>query len=249
MLEDKDGRTKAISEDQFMKLLKTKFTDSLKAWANNTRFYRGSQTAAGDRLYIDPKKFTRNSISNQNYYTLIMSYDKAWSAFPPRDKCLIASTGQGTASNYGRVYHVLPENGAKIGVAPSHDIWSSFNGTLGGSHNLMPLLDMLEDEFTHVSLGQESNENIRDFKEACKKATGRIGPGHPMVIMTNMPYTKKMGLYNWVTQIFDPKKNGFKVIKAGTTLKEPDREVWTDGECLLSTYNVLHDLLWNTKWS
>jgi hypothetical protein len=63
-----------------------------------------------------------------------------------------------------------------------------------------------------------------------------------MILTSNVPYTKKMGLYNWVAKVFSPKENGFRVIKAGQTFKESDREVWTDGECLLSTYNVLSNM-------
>ena len=248
LLEDREGRSKALDEKTFNTLLNTKFTDSFKAYNSSMmiRYWRGTKTSAAPFMYTDPKKFIRSSISNQNYYTLIMSYDPSWSKFPPRDKCIVASTNKGTASNYGKAYVVLPENGAKIGIAPSHDIWSSWRGTQGGSYNLQPLLDMLENLFLEVSMADDANDNINGFKKACKLAEKKINSmsaedKNTWHILTGWEkYDSKKGLYKWVTEMFSPTKNDFKVIKAGEPHRaSADTEIWTDGECLLCDFVAL----------
>jgi len=227
---ESDGRAKPIGDKDFKQLIETKYKDSVNAYRKDIRYYRGTESSSASTLYIDPKKFIRSSKQNQNYYTLLMSYDPSWSKYPPRDKSVIATTNIGYAQNYGTPYIVLPENGATIGIAPSPDIWSSFRTTLGGSHNLMPLLDHLEDLFLEANF-EDAGKDYKTFKEACKKARVNVGE---LKTYSKVPYSKKDGLYKWLVDVFSPDKNRFKVIKAGDAHQAgTDSEVWTDGECLL----------------
>lgn len=249
LLEEGGGRATAINQKTFDTLVKTKFKDSFYTStltsSNHKNFHRGTRTSLASILYLDPKKFIRSSVSNQNYYTLIMSYDPSWSKYPPRDKCIIGTTSISTASNYGKPYFVLPENNARIGIAPKCDIWSSFNATLGGSHYLMPLLDLLENLFIEVSMADEAQDTLAGFKKACSLAENKISSMDEedkntwYALTSHHKYDKKKGLYKWVTEIFSPTSNNFEVIKVGERFNQTDVELWTDGECLLCTSDVL----------
>ena len=248
LIEGNDGRAKIIDEITFTKILNTKCTDSFRAFKDFTRFYRGTKTAFAPTLHIDPKVFTRSSKDNQNYYTLIMSHDTTWKRFPPRNKSIIATTNSGTAEAYGKPYIVFPFNGSRIGIAPSNDIWSSWKDTLSGS-NLIPLLDSLEQLFLGVNMADEANESIKGLKDACSRVNPKIITGQkasrmkqgPFYLLANsIPFDKKEGLYKWLTKVFSPEK--FTTIKAGDSFRGNNNEIWTDGECLLCTFDALFEI-------
>lgn len=68
----------------------------------------------------------RTSANTDNYYTLLVDHDPAWSDYPPRSSSIIASSKLRVAQGYGTPYVVLPEHDPQIGICSEADYWVSF---------------------------------------------------------------------------------------------------------------------------
>lgn len=79
---------------------------------------------------------TRKSANTDNYYTLLVDHDPAWSDYPPRSASVICSNQTWNAKSYGDVYVVLPEGDPIVGVCAKQDFWYSFPRLKKLTHNL-----------------------------------------------------------------------------------------------------------------
>lgn len=128
-------RSKDLSYDECLKELRTgKYSDMINYISRGgVPMMRGSRY--GSYAYIDPyKSAPRKSMYTSNYYTLLMSKLSVWKKFPPREYAVICSTNRKKASDYGNVVYVLPQNGSKIGVTSSNDLWGSFGKYIGSGN-------------------------------------------------------------------------------------------------------------------
>lgn len=75
---------------------------------------------------IDPSKYERKPMDNRNaFYKYFMDENDNW---PKRSKSLIMSTESGLILYGDYTYRVIPlEKNRKVAVAPTSDIWTSFN--------------------------------------------------------------------------------------------------------------------------
>lgn len=139
-------RSVEMKSDEFIaELTSSKYSDMLRYLKKGgTPMYRGGRYEY-DYLYIDPyQSKPRESMYTSNYYTLLMSKLPSWKNFPPREYAIIGSTGYSKARSYGSgVNIVIPQNGSKIGIANSSDLWGSFGKYIGdGQFGDGPLGDM-----------------------------------------------------------------------------------------------------------
>lgn len=115
---------------------------ALQAFSRGARIYRGLSYSESKFLHKPQMQFgQRVSANTENYYTLIVDHDPAWSDYPPRSSSIIASNQSHVASGYGTTYLVLPEGDPQIGICSKADYWISFPRVeaLGGHTDLSEL--------------------------------------------------------------------------------------------------------------
>lgn len=100
---------------------------ALQAFDRGTRIFRGLSYSDAPYLHKPQMQFgQRTSANTENYYTLVVDHDDAWSDYPPRSSSIIASNRLHVARGYGMTYVVLPEHDPQIGICSKADYWISF---------------------------------------------------------------------------------------------------------------------------
>lgn len=100
---------------------------ALDAFNKGVKIYRGiSHSDSAFRFKPQMQFGQRTSANTENYYTLIVDHDPAWSDYPPRSSSIIASSKLHVAQGYGTAYVVLPEHDPQIGICSEADYWVSF---------------------------------------------------------------------------------------------------------------------------
>lgn len=242
-----EGRSRQITFDQSIQMAK-KCMDAINLYKNrDIGILRGIQTTnihdikpyKGDFLSVQPSKFTRKSAyAEGNHYTLLLDNLPSWNKFPKRSKSIVGSTDINKARSYDEsdnVYVVFPVNGSRIGVCPTSDIFSSFDGfRSAGDFNLMMLNNISDKTWKSFIDSIDTYERIFD-QETINYSFGGIHKFDKL-------YDKYNNLFDTIAKVFDPQDNGFDVVKSGTTIPR-GREVWTDGDCLLIQYDKVDEWL------
>jgi len=209
---------------------------------DGTTIYRRPWTD-GDYIYTDPSKGTRVSANVPNYYTLIIDNHPAWKKFPKRGKSVICSTSR----EYSE-YILLPEDGSKIGICPTFDIWNSFQKTGIDS------LDIWSYDFEAILGNRGFDKSWNSLKKAIGIVTKRknwVANSIQRLITNPTVYndwireffnSDKEDFLKYVRGLFDPKENGFKLAKSGDNLPA-EKELWTDGKCLLIRSGVYEEFI------
>jgi hypothetical protein len=100
---------------------------ALSTFDRKVRLYRGlSHTESAFRYKAQMQSGQRVSANTENYYTLIVDHDNAWSDYPPRSASIITTNKLHEAGGYGTTYVVLPEGDPQIGICSKADYWVSF---------------------------------------------------------------------------------------------------------------------------
>ena len=250
-----ESRLKKIEYLEAHDLVQTEFSDSLKIWERDYGYiYRGVPKVKFDYAIGNGKASTkRKSANTDNYSTLFFDNYSSWTSFPKRSESFICSTAYSRAAEYnvtGSVYNVLPANGIKIGVCPDVDIFSSFSDTLSNSYvaevnqfiktvifcfnqEYNVNLDLQDDDWNKLkktldiikSELQPDNEKLKHFIESLKKINRFVYES----VTSDIPFNGDM--VEFLSKIYDPKKNGFSIKKAGQKLPK-NKEVWMSGRCL-----------------
>lgn len=234
---NKETRSKDISEEEAIKIVKTKCKQAVKIYtSSNTRIYRGLyKSGLGYYRYVEPSKFKRLSANINNYYTLMIDNFKAWSKYPKRSKSIVCTTDANRACMYSHCNYpfvVFPFDGAKIGVCPEFDIWDTYVDV----DSFIPItLDQLTNELERQFIFSYGSHIFEwsDFKKACKeldKDKKNIDYGGE--ILTEYFLDEKIKLIEWLEKLFTPKKCKFKLININQ-MKDDRKEVWTDANSVL----------------
>jgi len=223
----KEDRSKPISKEEAEKIINTKCKASLKG----TPIYRGKRrTSPFNFGIIDPKKYVRTSADTLNYYTLLIDHIlPEWKNYPKRSQSIICSTSPEYAKSYGSVYMVYPFDGSKIGVCPRGDIWSSFETFSGELDTFNIDLKMLG-EANDIKLSETDPKLLKKQIQSLKRDVAYFNPYSKF--FKEWVKNEKLDLLDLIEKAFDPKKNGFKLVKAGDKIPF-DKEVWTDGKSIL----------------
>lgn len=253
-----ERRTEKLDQKEALKMLSTSHSVAAKGVVDRyKRIYRGIGNFETDFAIVRPSQYTRMSKNTLNAYTLLLDNLPEWKEYPKRSKSIIATTAYGRAADYaagGPVYIVFPENGAKIGVCSTWDIWDSFD---------MPVSDM--SEFNNqlrnlILVALDTNdvyaeefkdwkgflENL-DFIDKNKTATYNNDPIAMAGIVRDLKleeyfFKGKGKLINHLADLLDPVKNGFELKRVGEKLPE-GKEVWTDADCVFVAYKHFMDNL------
>lgn len=239
-----ENRGKSLSEEEAIQLLKDNCSLAIKEYYKDNSIIRGVHTKIPYR-YINPKKESpRKSANTQNYYTLLIDNSPKWKDYPKRSQSLICATSKW--SSYGYNYNVFPYDGSKIGVASDSDFWFSFSKTLK---------NVMVNDFNIQLINLMDNFNILDFDDKSYSEIKKSFDIFDMYAKHNgIPETinkikrlsikwienYKGDLMKTVSDVLDPNKNGFSLKKIGDSLPK-DREVWTDGECILVSKILMTD--------
>jgi hypothetical protein len=115
-----------ITERQLKQAL-PKLQTALDAFQRGVRIYRGLSHSDSKYRHKAQMQFgQRVSANTDNYYTLVVDHDPAWSDYPPRSSSIIASSKLHVAGGYGTPYVVLCEGDPQIGICSEADYWVSF---------------------------------------------------------------------------------------------------------------------------
>lgn len=256
---ESNRRSSSISSQEAIDIIKSNCRDFLKERV--VKIFRGIDSD-DEFLLVKPSEGTlRRSANASNHYTLLIDNSDRWKEFPKRSKSIICTTDELHASAYGDVYYVIPFDGARIGMCPAPDIWTSFGGS--GIYNLDSLTADLErlgvSDFDFKSM----SDDLKKLED--KVVNKELKMDVPSKLASIIYKTLSGSSYNWdfgrdiskivsrfseiregglntslldyLDEIFDPKRNRFKI----TSYSDIDRnehlktskEVWTDSNCIM----------------
>lgn len=239
----KTGRGRIIKEEEADKLLATKHSS---AYIKHIDIYRSVENY-GKYVYIDPLKSKEKRISRNtnNFYTLMIDNFSEWKEFPKRSKSIICTNNFEYASHFSDdVYNVYPENGAKIGVCPTSDIWGAVANCKGYELTFDVVVYIMEDICQLADISGKGDESYQVMINAFKKIDDKKIDELPESFLTGSSYSlslsalwkeyieSKQTFLKFMQKIMDPNKSGFKIIKAGDKLPV-NREVWISAPCVL----------------
>jgi hypothetical protein len=226
-----EGRSKKLSEEDAMDLIKTKCSKAYKKVKyEGTWIYRGAKNHDDMFYVVDPTKgVSRKSKNTANYYTLMVDNFKSWSKFPKRSKSIICSTGAIYSIGFGNLFRIFPYDNAKIGLAPGYDLWYSFplSRKMLGIYSMSDIEDLMD----NLDIEVKYLKDWKTLSDRIKKRGSELVGNKPRFLKETF-YDKwlKSGdqLLDYFEKALDPKKNGFKIVKPGDELPE-DHEVWIGG--------------------
>lgn len=220
-----------------------------------TKIFRGVASYYADYLIIRPSlsEPRKSPYADHNYYNLLLSNLPSWKKYPPRNKSISCTTDWDNAKERSldsyseggdNVYYVLAKDGSKIGECPSDDIWYSFEVLRDvGAFNLNRFNLMLND-FIEINYGRKSSmeTNYKVFLKVCMNLDKKRDNNLLDIALESWNYNVRnlfkgyvngnTPLIKYLDHLLDPENNGFKLKKAGDKFHQ-EREVWTDGDCLL----------------
>ncbi len=232
-----ENRSKSIKYDEALNVLKTKCKQAVKNYNKGSVLYRGIDNN-GNYLYVNPKKYTRESSNTMNYYTLINDNSPAWKKYPKRSESIICSTEYSTASDYGDEFVVFPFDNAKIGVCSESDYWFSFD-------NIEPITSLddwnyqLERLFKQVDIPLDDTSfkriqtsfNIFDMTFSKNKESLDILVNEDGFTILD-GYDDFNDMMKFIQDTLHPNNNDFDLVKIGQYIAV-GKECWTDSKCLL----------------
>ncbi|NIQ04722.1 MAG: hypothetical protein GWO20_03015, partial [Candidatus Korarchaeota archaeon] len=135
------------------------------------------------------------------------------------------------------MYHVLPENGEKIGVCSDRDIFTSFPKTLGFAY-VGEVNDIIWQILETAGVSTRVDDSWDTFNDANElvenyfyKNENKLEKIQDEIKIQGIKAPFEGDIIEWMYKIYDPKKNGFQIKKSGELLPT-DREVWMSGNCL-----------------
>lgn len=252
-------RSKPITEQEAVSLLKTHCKDAYKYFLNHSGasiLYRGLAEPKAEYFWIDPKSRIRTSKEGMDYYQIIMETLPVWKDFPPRRTALICSNHEDRITYYGHPFAVFPYDGAKFGIAPDDDIWTSFKGIeeygcdLTAWDGFMKFLLSKFFKWAEIANRTDKPEVFVQLLHKIDAAYAELGrdrfgeflygkdamlnhiAGSLVVFLMN--YNGNM--WEYFAKLFDPAKNNFKMAKGIDQLElymNKTHEVWTDSPAVL----------------
>ena len=243
-------KTLINSENKLVEVLRNGYS---QYFANQSeyRVFRGaSATGSAIGHITNPKVEGRTSAHTSNEYTLLMSNDPLWSAFPKRSESIICTTSTGGASSYGIVYAVIPPDSFKFGVVPAADLWDGFDtiDRIAGSYGMDTFNRQLRNIiFTIYSdEGPSIVKTYQGLRTALESITYKTIASVNFDSNSNKLYSyiesklnsnRNSNAYDIIMQeLLNPSKNGFWTLTSHSEfskLPTGSSELWTDSTCVL----------------
>jgi len=234
-------RSTHISEDEAIDGIKSHCKDALESHKVGRRIYRGVHMD-GNAYIVKPGEHTRVSANTYNTYTLLIDHSKKWAKYPKRSKSIICTSSSGGTQGYGEVFVVFPKDGYKFGVCPTYDMWESFDAhikiSLNGFNNTL-------ERFLHnldIDFNIDYLRKYEDLELMCKKidmVLQNTQENHISTLSWLSEYDRYGNFMDLLEYLFDPEDNGFKIETDISRVPINEREVWTDSDSYLVSYEWL----------
>lgn len=119
-------------DDAIDTLSKPEYSQAIEAYNSGFEIYRGDWNIGNSSDFgTEIVPGIRVSQNTSNVYTRLLSdILPSWKNFPPRNRAVICTTSANTASDFGNLYVIFPENETKIGICSDYDIWNSFDDNI-----------------------------------------------------------------------------------------------------------------------
>ena len=230
-----EGRTKYISEDMALRTIRKNCKKNFKMLTlSPNKIFRGIHGFKDDFGIIDTNKGNlRKSANTKNYMTLLMDNLSSWNNMPKRSKSIICTNSKMYAGGYGQIYNVIPFDNTKIAIAPSNDIWLSFNFLNDNNYDIMDFNDDLSKMFNYNNIkvndsSYQSLENgLRELQQNYKDNPIKIN-----TLFENLLNSKD--IIKKLNDLMDPLSNGFMGgIDKISKLYSSEREIWIQGQSIL----------------
>jgi len=224
-----NNRTKSISDEEATKLINNNCKKNIKRlFEGNIKLFRGIETGPKRCGLVDSNSGSpRKSANTFNYMTLLMDNLPSWNGWPKRSKSIICSTDLESTDGYGSyIYYVIPYDNAKIGVCSDYDLWQSFK--YGLNHSVRSFNNQLYDLLNNNGL-DDQDDDYKTLIKTLEELVDINSNGHSSIIMEFFG-DDSSNVLNHINQLFDPKKNGFKM---GIEHLQHDKEVWIQGKSIL----------------
>ncbi len=193
--------------------------------------WRGSSGNHPIVRLVDPSQGVRKSENISNHYTQIMDHSPYYKGWPPRSNSLICSTSYARASQYGKLYAVIPFNGTKIGIARDSDIWLTeldFR-ELAWDTNFHKFARWMQsmgfpEEFEDMVWYGNSSTFANQFKFEFYETDTKIQPNQ---------------FIEYVTKCMDPYQLGFSLedTSSFSSVEYENRECWFSDKCYMIEKN------------
>lgn len=238
--ESKDGKygSTSLSVNSAIDII----NNNCKSWMQNideydSRIYRGIELIPDTILVSDPKLVKRDSVGlKRNYYMMHLDNSKNWEKFPKRSNSLICTTSQAEAAFWGRVFNVIPFDGAKFAVINQSDIWNL-------SYKILPTssLKSITDIFKYIE-DTYYNKKVNTYSELLKfyKFIEKNYKSFKMYDINMERMFKEYEKYNtsffeFMEIVYHPKNVNTKLIRYNNNYKhgKERNEMWTNSKCIL----------------
>jgi len=210
-------------------------------WLENpVKIIRGIKS---EEKYFHSNPVKRFSRDNANYYTTLIDNAPSWKGYPKRGKAFSCSISTLHLGSTG--YIVVPEDGAKWGIAPTDDIFQSFRPAIekivGYSYwDIDRFFRDLED--SAFKLGIEFSDldynEMRDGVRAMQKQS--VEKGYTSFLLDKFKESGSKDWWNLIIRTLSPKNSGFQVMTTEELcdasiegkLNKTNHEIWTDSPCI-----------------
>jgi hypothetical protein len=264
-----ERRSKELSKNEAVDILFDNCQNAVKDYENGYKLYRGLYKPAGNYALVDPKsgKPRKSAYATYNYYTLFIDNLPSWRQYPKRSESLICTTSYTKAVQYtydNNPYIVFPYDNAKLAVAPTDDIFTSFKIYHDNTYNLIfgtgrEFNEFLEWFFDKITGIDDASSNWNRLKKAMNifDKEWKTGEAKEDIENTyNSTYTRhlyesivsffednyKGNMLKMFDKLLNPDYNGFRLTKKISQIPD-DREVWTDSKCLMIRSDEVEDFL------
>ena len=236
-----ESRGTVIDQEIAIKAIKSQCSNALKNAMNEHIIYRGvgsQDVGKNDFIFIKSSEADRISANTHNLYTLVIDNSPKWTKYPKRSKSIICTTDYHNSDNYGRPFVVLPKNGYTFGVCPEMDMWASFEKTLrmrlddfnAEVEELISEMGMVYNLYRQL----KTSSDLKSLVKEMDKAFDESG-----VSEAQFDWLKDYNgsFLNLFEHLLDPDVNGFKISKDTGNIPKNDREVWTDADSYLVSWD------------
>jgi hypothetical protein len=247
---DEGWNVKELDIDAFKKYINTDFSDSWNQYLKGNSIYRGERNIIDNISYVIPgNRYSQNTFNCYN--ELFSEILPSWKDFPKRNHSVICSTSNDRSGVYGNVFVILPKNGTSIGVCSKHDIWISFPLFDKKIKDIVKLNDFAETIMIIMYALYNKKVDLKflleDFKNHEKIDIINFSEKYTVINFYELLYKNRNNLFNFLNNIFDPYKNGFKLLTINDTLPE-NREVWFDNHYIAIKYDIIDDVIENMEY-
>jgi hypothetical protein len=271
--------TKSIDIPKAIAIAETHCSDALNAYVKTGKsLFKGFNNWSAENKFesnfyaIDSSQIARRSQNTTNIYTFFTSkISQAWKQFPPRNRALICSTSVNYAKNYGTIFCLFPENGTKIGVCSSYDMWEAFENTgidslgdFAAFFNKQMLEWAKRRQLMHSdakSWDYGANKLDKFIPEFLKQPLSELVENDENYYGIDR-YSKNMTIGQYMERVLDPVANDFSIVTPNQIASIPGtgeggtwsgssndgRECWFSGRCVIANKDALDHLIKQGKF-